>query len=130
MKNRDWHLICYDIRKPARLRRVHRRLRKNGLAAQRSVFFFNGDKHALDTLLEQLTALMDPRVDDLRAYPVDHPERVWSYGDIDHPGLILTPPRPQPGKHPATPSPLLQLVNRLIGRSTATTQPANRRPTK
>jgi len=64
------HLICYDISHPKRLARLHRLLRKHALALQYSVFLFVGEQRALERLLAQAAALICPKTDDLRAYPL------------------------------------------------------------
>lgn len=75
-----WHLIAYDIRNPRRLRRVQYRLAKQAIAVQRSVYLFQGDADALDALLDLLARYLDARVDDLRAYPIEHPDALWMHG--------------------------------------------------
>ena len=63
-------LICYDIVDPRRLQRVHRTACRHATPLQYSVF------HAIATRNEALTALrdieshIDPRHDDVRAYPL------------------------------------------------------------
>lgn len=64
------HLICYDIRCPRRLGRIHRALQGQAMALQYSVFLFEGSPGQLDRCLAQLERLMDPRHDDIRAYPL------------------------------------------------------------
>lgn len=67
------YIICYDITEPRRLVRIHRALIKRALPIQYSVFLFQGTPEQLQACLAQLEALMDPRSDDIRAYPL--PER-------------------------------------------------------
>ena len=67
------HLICYDIADRKRLARLHRSLKRQAMALQYSVFLFTGSPRQLEALLAQLRQLIDPRHDDLRAYPL--PER-------------------------------------------------------
>ena len=66
-------IICYDITCPRRLGRIHRHLKRHAIAVQYSVFLYTGTAQQLDRCLEQLATLMDPRQDDIRAYPL--PER-------------------------------------------------------
>lgn len=79
---KSW-LVAYDIRDPAALRRVHRRLRKEGLAAQYSVFVVEASDDQIERLLGELRTLIDQRADDLRAYHLPVSCTVWSLG-IQH----------------------------------------------
>ncbi len=67
------YIVCYDITDPRRLGRIHRLLKKRALAVQYSVFLFTGTEAQLERCLADLNRLMDPRHDDIRAYPL--PER-------------------------------------------------------
>lgn len=73
------YLICYDIANPRRLARVHRRIVKHALFVQLSVYYLQGSKEALQKLLDELSEVIDPRYDDVRAYPVEplHKARHW-----------------------------------------------------
>jgi CRISPR-associated protein Cas2 len=64
------YIICYDIASPRRLARIHRALKKHSLPLQYSVFLFSGTDAQLQQCLAQLEQLMDPRHDDIRAYPL------------------------------------------------------------
>lgn len=61
-------LICYDIADPKRLLRVHRCLKKQGLPLQYSVFTADLKRLQVESLLRQITALIDLREDDVRCY--------------------------------------------------------------
>ena len=63
-------IICYDIACPRRLGKIHRYLKKHAHPLQYSVFLFSGSATQLDHCLQQLQRLMDPRHDDIRAYPL------------------------------------------------------------
>lgn len=63
-------LICYDIANPRRLGRVHRYLKRHACAVQYSVFLFTGTREQLERCLAQLEKLMEPKEDDIRAYPL------------------------------------------------------------
>jgi CRISPR-associated protein Cas2 len=63
-------IVCYDIIDPRRLGRLHRFLKKHAVALQYSVFLFTGDDRQLDRLLATAQTYIDPKVDDLRAYPL------------------------------------------------------------
>lgn len=63
-------VICYDISDPKRLSRLHRLLTKCAVPLQYSVFLFRGDERQLGRWLEQAAGIIDPKTDDLRAYPL------------------------------------------------------------
>lgn len=63
-------VICYDISHPKRLGRVFRFLKKCAMPLQYSVFLFTGDDRQLARVMEKLVPLIDPKEDDLRAYPL------------------------------------------------------------
>jgi CRISPR-associated endonuclease Cas2 len=112
MHRPGWYLVAYDIRDPKRLRRVHRHLRRRGLAAQRSVFFVRRSERDLSRLLDELAELMHTRKDDLRAYPVRSPEHVWLQGGEPR-ALVLEAPRPQaPPPHERRPGLMARLLHR------------------
>ena len=73
-------LVCYDIRDPRRLRRVHRRLRAEGATVQYSVFGVHADDRAMQRLLAELLTLIDAREDDVRAYHLPERCAVWTLG--------------------------------------------------
>lgn len=84
-------LVSYDIREPRRLRRVHKCLRREGVPAQYSVFTVEADDEEISQLLDRIEALIDSRVDDVRAYHLPHACTVWSLGCQDWPaGITLT----------------------------------------
>lgn len=93
-----WHLIAYDIRNPRRLRRVQYRIAKRAIAVQQSVYLFQGDADALDGLLDLLARYMDRHVDDLRAYPIEHPDALWMHGQRPPAELVIAhrPERSRP----------------------------------
>lgn len=69
-KRTPW-IVCYDIADPRRLARVHRKLKRHGIPVQYSVFFLQTTRRALTALLATaIVPLIDPRSDDLRAYPL------------------------------------------------------------
>lgn len=73
-------IVAYDIREPRRLRRVHRTLRKEGVAAQYSVFTVEADDEGIARLLQRLRGIIDERVDDVRAYHLPAHCAVWALG--------------------------------------------------
>lgn len=78
--SRSWYLLAYDIRDPKRLQKVHYYLRKRALAAQLSVFFLHTSEDGLVTVLDGVASRIDPRQDDVRAYPIQHPGDIWLGG--------------------------------------------------
>ena len=74
------HLICYDIRCPRRLGRIHRALKGQAMALQYSVFLFSGTDTQLQRCLAQLERLMDKQQDDIRAYPLPARGLRWCLG--------------------------------------------------
>ena len=84
-------IVAYDIRQPRRLRRVHRQLRKEGVAAQYSVFTVEADDEQIERLLACLRLLIDEHEDDLRAYHLPASCPVWSLGTQQLPdGICLS----------------------------------------
>lgn len=74
------YLICYDIRDPLRLGRVHRFMTGVATALQYSVFTGFYTERDLGQLLGDLEEIIDVRVDDVRAYPLPAHPRVLSLG--------------------------------------------------
>jgi CRISPR-associated protein Cas2 len=86
---RSHHLVCYDIRQPRRLRRVHRCMLGWGTPLQYSVFhcLLNGaDKQRLT---DELNALIDPREDDIRIYALRSPAAIEFLGPPPAPPLLF-----------------------------------------
>jgi len=74
VRQRRLYLICYDIAEdPKRLSRVARYLSKFAFRVQYSVFVGSFFEHSLEGVLRGLEAIIDPRKDDVRCYPL--PER-------------------------------------------------------
>ncbi len=67
------YLISYDITDPRRLQRVHAFLKKHAMPVQYSVFLVRLSERRLVSLLAEINQRIDPRSDDVRAYPL--PER-------------------------------------------------------
>ncbi|QTA90419.1 CRISPR-associated endonuclease Cas2 [Desulfonema magnum] len=80
MERKGWYMVVYDIANPRRLGKVHRLLKKQGISAQKSVFFVKGTASWVNQLLDELVSVMAVKEDDLRAYPVSHPREVWATG--------------------------------------------------
>lgn len=83
------HLLAYDIADPRRLSRVHRSVKAYGMPLQYSVFLILASSHRLDQLLAELDAIIDPRADDIRVYPLpmrfdaEHFGRQWFPAGVD-----------------------------------------------
>ena len=80
MERKGWYLVAYDISDPRRLSRIHRFIKKHCIAAQKSVFFVQQSEAGMNHLLDKIAKLMSLKEDDLRAYPILHPKKVWSFG--------------------------------------------------
>ena len=68
-KRTPW-LICYDIADPDRLRRVHKEVRRYALPLQYSVFRTHATRRTVASRIGLLEEIIDPRYDDVRAYPL------------------------------------------------------------
>ncbi|WP_447974741.1 CRISPR-associated endonuclease Cas2 [Nitrospira sp. Kam-Ns4a] len=77
---RTRYLVCYDIADPARLARVLRLMKGEGVHLQYSVFLCSLTWPELAALKESLAARIDPRVDDVRIYPVPSGDAVTALG--------------------------------------------------
>ncbi len=64
------YLICYDIANPKRLAKIHRIAVNHAVFVQYSVYYLNGDKSALDVLLNEMQDIIHETEDDIRAYTV------------------------------------------------------------
>lgn len=65
------HVLAYDISMdPQRLVRVHRLVRKWGFPLQYSVFLIPAKPSRIRELLSELEAVIDPKLDDIRVYPL------------------------------------------------------------
>jgi CRISPR-associated protein Cas2 len=70
-QRRHLYLICYDIAEdPKRLCRVARYLDRFAYRVQYSVFVGQFHEQALAALLRGLNRLIEPRLDDVRCYPL------------------------------------------------------------
>src|SRR5690625_231275 len=62
-------LICYDICNPARLARIHRKLKSWAVPIQYSVFLYSGHPRTLSEHHKIQEQMIDPKEDDQRRYP-------------------------------------------------------------
>jgi CRISPR-associated protein Cas2 len=98
MQTQAWYLIAYDIADPRRLRQVHQALRRDGVPMQQSVFLVQRDRRGIVKLMDEIARLMHRQEDDLRAYPIPAPGKIWLRGKGVLAGDLLAPgdePRPQ-----------------------------------
>lgn len=93
MSRKAWYMCAYDIADPKRLAQVHGIMKKTGIAAQQSVFFVKGTEQDVQSLLNRLSKVIKNSEDDIRAYPVVHPSKVWTTG-----GPLETFPLVSPGR--------------------------------
>ncbi|MDR3214561.1 MAG: CRISPR-associated endonuclease Cas2 [Azoarcus sp.] len=66
---RSW-VIGYDVADPKRLNRVHRVMLNRATPIEYSIFLYCGTENGLDECLQSVSALIDPRADDVRCYPL------------------------------------------------------------
>ena len=94
MADEQQWLICYDIRQPARLVKIHRFLRQEALALQKSVFYARLTRQELDGIVAQLQQLMDETVDDIRIFPLQAGQSIHWHGRSLLPECIDFGPAP------------------------------------
>ncbi len=69
-------LIAYDIADPRRLRRVAKRLEREALRCQKSVFVFDGTEDHVRKIMEELRPLLNIEEDVVQAWKLGKGERV------------------------------------------------------
>lgn len=69
MSDSKWHLVCYDIRDPKRLRKVAKKCLGYGQRLQYSVFRLWLDARQIQQLRWELTEILDP-ADDVLFIPL------------------------------------------------------------
>jgi len=82
MKSPGWYMIVYDISDKKRLNKIYRIIKKHGLYAQKSVYFYYGNEKQVNILLNKIAKIMNLIEDDLRAYPVSSPSDIWTTGGV------------------------------------------------
>ena len=90
------HLVCYDIADPGRLGRVHRYLKKTGLALQYSVFLLHVNARQLEKIHAALEQIIDPVEDDIRIYPLPLQPQWESFGQPMWPETFVPQTLPLP----------------------------------
>lgn len=78
MERNGWYLIAYDIADNKRLAKVHRLMKKEGIAAQKSLFFMYGKRSKVTVFLDQLESMIKANKDDIRAYPIVSAKEIWT----------------------------------------------------
>lgn len=63
-------IIGYDIANPRRLGKVYRRMCAHAMPLEYSIFLFIGTARGKAACLAEIGALIDPRADDVRCYPL------------------------------------------------------------
>lgn len=87
------YLISYDIADPRRLQRVHAFLKKHAMPVQYSVFLARVSERRLVSLLAEINQRIDPRSDDVRAYPLPADCEAVTLGRLYLPeGVMLKDP--------------------------------------
>lgn len=79
-QKRNW-LVTYDIADPKRLGRIHRCIIKHALPVQYSVYLYNGTRREAKNLMDQLAQIINPKEDDLRAYPIPSKAEINTIGE-------------------------------------------------
>ena len=84
-------LICYDVTAPDRLQRVHKEVRQYAAPLQYSVFWTHATRRQVVGRLGRLRHVIDPRCDDIRAYPLLTASPPVVYGrPLLVPGIFLS----------------------------------------
>ena len=95
MSGRRAWLIGYDITSPKRLRRIHRFLRARAFQVQYSLFVAAWTEVEFNTHWAGLARLIDPRRDDVRAWPLPENPQVDRIGQGLPEGVIAAMLRPR-----------------------------------
>lgn len=93
MARAGWYMLCYDIANPKRLYKIHKIMKKNGIAAQKSVFFIQRTDADMNHLIGQMEKIIKFSEDDIRAYPVVNPDKVWTTGGVLESFPLIMPGR-------------------------------------
>lgn len=111
MKYPGWYMVCYDIADPRRLGKVHRFMKKKGMAAQKSIFFVQREAREMKSFFKDLERIIKQGEDDIRAYPVESPKKVWTTG-----GILEAFPLAAPARKKGPVAKKRSLWQRLTGR--------------
>lgn len=77
---KQWYLLAYDIRNARRSTRLHKALKKRALPMQGSVFLLRVDEAGLEEVRALVTEHAHMLEDDVRIYPLKHPDELWLAG--------------------------------------------------
>lgn len=80
---RTRYLVCYDVADPARLARIYRFLKGEGVALQYSVFLCSLTWPELEWLKGRLADLIESESDDVRIYPLPSGDVIHALGRHD-----------------------------------------------
>jgi CRISPR-associated protein Cas2 len=80
MRRRRTWLVGYDIASPRRLRRVARLLERHAVRVQYSLFAASWTEAEFDAVWRQLAGIINPRCDDVRAWPLAENASVEAWG--------------------------------------------------
>ncbi len=123
MQAQGWYLIAYDIADPRRLRKVHKTLRRDAVPLQQSVFLVQCDRRGIGRLMDEIASLMHRQDDDLRAYPIPAPGKIWLRGQGVLSGNLLAPGAQ--GQAQGETPPKRGWWRRLVGADQASRTPAD-----
>lgn len=110
---KQWYLLAYDVRDPKRLSRLHYALKKKALPMQESVFLVHADAPKLKSIIELVGERTHTREDDVRIYPLRHPNDMWLAGCQSQSLAGLFAGKEDSGKASVT---VLERVKKLFGR--------------
>jgi CRISPR-associated protein Cas2 len=77
---KQWYMLAYDIRDEKRLKRLHYVIRKEAIAMQQSVFLIHADQQQLQKIRTLVDKNTHTQQDDVRLYPLTHPDSMWMAG--------------------------------------------------
>lgn len=77
------YLICYDITRPRRWRKVFNLLKGSGIHLQYSVFYCSFTWQELLEIKGKLKTMINPKYDDIRIYPLPSDKKILALGRGD-----------------------------------------------
>lgn len=88
-------IVAYDIAHRRRWAPIYKLLKKHGIPLQYSVFVVEASAVQINSLMEQLKKLINPRQDDIRAYRMQESAVLHTLGAVILPeGVWLTASTP------------------------------------
>lgn len=108
MAERQPFLVAYDIRKARRWRRLHGGLKRLAIPVQYSLFYGEFTPATLARVVALIEEVIDPRVDDVRIYPLPRDGWMRVIGRPILPGGLMftglpAPFRRRPTRRPRPP---------------------------